>query len=629
MASVGFTIGTGSSSIAPGATVTGPLPAGYAAADLARTGVVRYAGSSWPIAITFGTGTFSFPWPASFAVAAGSTLTIGIDLVKRGALDAPGDNVAALTYRNGLPDTVARPLDEVLRQSLSVKDFGAVGDNGTNDTAAATAAVAAALAASATLVWPAGTYVTTASIPNFHSVRHVGPGAVKRGTILFYVEAGRSQSNNLYVSATGSDTNDGLSTAQPRRTIQGAVNAFLAFRPLRNTATIWLAAGTYNENVLIPDYQVQADGYLTIRGPTTATVRTTPTAIIDGTSLSVNCAINGGVGNKVNFRDLLFTNWTGGADCVQIGVGTLGYMRNCQSLDGTARALGVADRCAVLVVQGGGKIGGIMGFDCYSGSTMTIGNLATSTADGTFIRNTTQCAFYLKSHSHVLSAYGDYTDNAVVVWGYHNSRYGVRGDNFKRNTLVFKMMGSYISEEFSPAPQYNYGTADANTTVYSYDQYSAEDIFHAGGKGGLDVAHQQTSTTITGTVAATLARSLKTLPAYNFLGTGRYIEVECVLGGTGSAGTKTVQLKLGSTVIGTYTLASGSVYGKFRCMIWARTATNVAVINEVSGSLTLVTPLRTAPIVDLTTDANIEVWFTVPGAADTAVLYEARCVLWG
>lgn len=525
---------------------------------------------------------------------------------------------------------VGRWVADKLAERVSVMDFGAVGDGVTSDQAAVAAAVAHCYSAGDWLYWPDGTYLTTASIPNFHDVKHVGPGAVKRGSGLFYVDPDRQKHNQLYVATTGDDANDGLSSSQPRRTIQGAVNAIVKFRPVHNRVTINVAAGTYNESVLLPDYQIQSDSFFTVKGPATASVVTPGTFLLDGTGISANSAFDGGRGNKFKIENILYTNWNTSAntDCTITGVGSYSWLVNNQSLDGTARSLALIDRGGVCLVEGGGKDGGQMGFDCYSGSTLTVGYRATEWATSTFVRNTTQCAFYAKSHVHIVSNYGNYTDNVMVVWGYHNSRYDTKGDYFARNTRVFRLQGSYVSENIIPASEYNYGTADANTIVWELDQYSAMDLYHAGGRGGLDVAHQRQSTTINGTASATLARELKTVNAHSLTTTGRYIEVECVVAGAGATGTKTVQLRLGATVIGTYTIAAGSVTGKFRALIWANNSTSVVVTHEVTG-LTLVSAVRASPAVDMTVDQSLAVWLTVPGAGDTATLHEARCVLWG
>ena len=516
-----------------------------------------------------------------------------------------------------------------LRDFLSVGDYSPATDGVTSSQAAVASAVAQAFSEGKDLYWPDYDFVSTDSIPNFWSVRHQGPGRIKRGSTTYKISPARADVNQLWVSTAGSDANDGLTSSQPRRTIQAAIDGLFLWGARSDAPKINVAAGTYNEALTIPDYQAQGSGFLTISGASTATVVTTPTTIIDGTSLSPNGTVDGGRGNKVKLEYLLFTNIGSGVDCTITGVGSYSWLYNCQSTDGTARSLGLVDRGGVCLVQGGGKVGGLIGFDCYSGSTLTTGYGATSTADGTFIRSTTQAGFYLKSHVHCVSNYGDYTDNALGVLGYHNARFDTKGDDWKRNTRVYRLQGSYVSENISPASNYNYGTADANTIVFELDQYSALDLYHAGGRSGLDVAHSRATTTLTGTVAATKARALTTVSAYMLTTVGKYIEVECVITGTGAAGTKTVTLQLGATVIGTYTLATGTVTGILRAKIWANNTTSVVVINEVAGSLTLVSAMRAAPAVTMTAGQELAVFIAVPGAADTASMQESRCVLWG
>lgn len=68
---------------------------------------------------------------------------------------------------------VARTVQSKLRDTVSVKDFGAVGDGVTDDTAAIVAAVAAA---NGTVLFPAGTYRVTSTITITKSLQIVGEG---------------------------------------------------------------------------------------------------------------------------------------------------------------------------------------------------------------------------------------------------------------------------------------------------------------------------------------------------------------------------------------------------------------------------------------------------------------------
>jgi hypothetical protein len=76
-------------------------------------------------------------------------------------------------YVNSGTGATERTVQDRLRESVSVKDFGAVGDGTADDTAA----IAAAWTASKSLIFPAGTYKAT-SLPNFASngarVRGIG-----------------------------------------------------------------------------------------------------------------------------------------------------------------------------------------------------------------------------------------------------------------------------------------------------------------------------------------------------------------------------------------------------------------------------------------------------------------------
>lgn len=167
-------------------------------------------------------------------------------------------------------------------------DYGAIGDGAASDQSAIVTAIASALANGYDLYWPAGTYVSNATIPDFHSVKHKGPGVIQRGSDLFYIEQfSSSHANDFYVSSTGVDTNDGLSSAEPFLTVQHACDVCVAWKPLRYGWTVWLAAGTYAEAVSLPSYVSFNDAYLTIRGPAPSTAGTASGATTDATGYAI------------------------------------------------------------------------------------------------------------------------------------------------------------------------------------------------------------------------------------------------------------------------------------------------------------------------------------------------------
>jgi hypothetical protein len=152
----------------------------------------------------------------------------------------------------------------------TVKGYSAVGDGITSDQDAVVAAVAACYASGADLYWPEGTYLTTATIPHLHDVRHRGPGVIKRGSDLFYPDIKGTQTNKIYVATTGSASNDGLSSSQPISSLNYAnVNVLEKYGPyLEGTWQVYVAAGTYTDRTI---FYVQSRNQIEVIGPTVTT----------------------------------------------------------------------------------------------------------------------------------------------------------------------------------------------------------------------------------------------------------------------------------------------------------------------------------------------------------------------
>jgi hypothetical protein len=94
-----------------------------------------------------------------------------------------------------------RTVQSKLRDTVSVKDFGATGDGSTDDYTAITAAIAA-VSTGGTLIFPAGTYVHSLPLVFKNFVNYRGAGAV--GTVLKYTGSGSDaiQVNNPINSST-------------------------------------------------------------------------------------------------------------------------------------------------------------------------------------------------------------------------------------------------------------------------------------------------------------------------------------------------------------------------------------------------------------------------------------------
>lgn len=106
----------------------------------------------------------------------------GQKLTGLGAGTTNGDSVrfeqlSAIPYLPAGTGAVATTVQAKLRDFVSVKDFGAVGDGAANDTTALSNAIAAAVLTNQTLYFPAGTYLVTSSLAvNAVGVKWTGDG---------------------------------------------------------------------------------------------------------------------------------------------------------------------------------------------------------------------------------------------------------------------------------------------------------------------------------------------------------------------------------------------------------------------------------------------------------------------
>ena len=80
---------------------------------------------------------------------------------------------------------VTRTVADKLAEWRSVKDFGAVGDGTTDDTAAINTAIDAALAGDGTLYFPAGTYAMSSRINTANNSAQIGPKTLTKNLFMF------------------------------------------------------------------------------------------------------------------------------------------------------------------------------------------------------------------------------------------------------------------------------------------------------------------------------------------------------------------------------------------------------------------------------------------------------------
>ena len=306
------------------------------------------------------------------------------------------------TTLNDIPYTpagtgaVTTTVQAKLRETVSVKDFGAVGDGVANDTIAVQAAVTHCFTNGDQLCWPDGTYLTTASIANFHSISHLGAGVVSRANNLFQITPKNLEQNSIYVATTGADSNDGLSASQPFQTIQAAFNAvgnnwISAMREGR--WRIVLAAGTY-ARATFPTAPTTANR-LRVIGPDVSLG--VPTAIINGNAESSVSGLRFGAITGVEVRDIKLINFPGTLGCGILADGAVDLYTYNVHVDG-------AGWCGINL-NAGGQIRtqyGIVencryGVRTYSNPTVTIGYNSTITP--MIIRNCTETGVYCQNGS--------------------------------------------------------------------------------------------------------------------------------------------------------------------------------------------------------------------------------------
>ena len=282
---------------------------------------------------------------------------------------------------------VARIIQTKLRDVVSVTDFGAVGDGTTSDQTAIAAAIAACYSSGDWLYWPDGTYLTTATVPNFHDVKHYGPGVVTRGGDSFYIAPASSTTMKLYVATTGSDSNDGLTPSQPLLTTQAAFDRLKNYGSvLEGNWTIEVAAGTYTAETYV--FGLRSRNAITLKGPSVGGHPNVPTAFIDGTtpgSRGIGLYFQGYM--NVIVQDIKVQNWPAGTGLgIIFDYHCIGYCQNVHTEN--CGYIGIqASINSRVAISGGIHDGANYNITAYGLSEVTIGYGGSAGANRPIIRN--------------------------------------------------------------------------------------------------------------------------------------------------------------------------------------------------------------------------------------------------
>lgn len=405
--------------------------------------------------------------------------------------------------------------------------FGALpADGAANVTTNVAAAVAYCKLSGEFLYWPVGTYLTTASILDFHSVKHVGPGIVKRGSGLFYVQPSGSQSNTIYVATTGSSSNDGLSSSQPLATFQQAFDALKLYGPmLGGFWNIVAAAGTYTINAGQQTHSTPSLNRVTIRGPA-AGHPNVPTCIVDGTggAAYAHGLSMSGLGVRVTVRDIKFQNFTN----TNTRIGLVGENESDLYTDNVHA--NSCDWCGIYAFNTvRARISGGILNACRSGfvancTEATIGYGASSTSDGTVISNCTESGVYWSRGAQGHTDYCKFEDNAIGFLVAENSRCDTVGNNFKRNTVAVRARTGGVFGEGGAPNEFNNGTADANTTNIEYKAFAGDTGELVTAESWVRVAYDRVTRSASGTTPTTLTTPY-TIKAYRLKGVGKQCRV--------------------------------------------------------------------------------------------------------
>lgn len=442
----------------------------------------------------------------------------------------------------------------------SVKDYGAVGDGTTSDQTA----LVAALAAGENLFWPDGTYVSTANIPGFHSVKHFGPGVVKRGSDLFYPEIKVEQSNTFYTSATGLTTNDGLSASYPCA-FQKALDNLANYGPVLDGQ--WYvsgAAGTYG-TVIYP-LGLQSKIPVTIKGPARG-YPNVPTMIVDGGGGGTACfqALRD---NSLYLIDIKFQNSTASGfamikgflatENIHTDYCTLGLdLQTVKSFVGsgifsvrTSNDIGIKElfNCSRAI----GFTYNIVTGKFPNCTGITFQNLSGSSYTGKGILSQENCTGHVEMST--------FTDLFRGIEINSSSRVHYQNCNFKRCSVgiqaaegcnVFKSTGN----------TYNMGTADACLTGLFLESGAVDTTLYSNSLSSY-VTDQTTTPTLATLTGSTAETAFNTYTGYldgvSFATRGKLVaRIHGTL--TGTAGTKSLRLRIG-TALGTASLIDGATF---------------------------------------------------------------------
>lgn len=362
-----------------------------------------------------------------------------------------------------------RTVAQKLADMPSLEDYGSSAVDGVTDNQDRWAAAAAANQGGC--VWvPANTYVSSASITGFHNVDWLGPGLLKRGSQTFSIDQFGSVMNTLFVSTTGSSTNDGLSSAQAMLSVNAAVGIW-GLKYAAKAKGPWkvkIAAGQYNESVVAQGFQSNKEIFL--EGEYDA-VNEIPLTVLDGASGATNSGIIFTTYGWVNCKWILCRNF-GAVGAGGFNIGNYGRMTidTCHSYNNNlvgfsaaqAADLRIVGKCKILLAA---NSTGITYYRQCTGSWSDASGLIEIDGQG----NAATTGILCRDNSYVVagSKFTIKNTTAQAVWLRRHSYLEVRDYEITNNNIGFD-----LRDESLLAPNGGTQLLSGNTQDYSYRNFS-------------------------------------------------------------------------------------------------------------------------------------------------------------
>lgn len=311
-----------------------------------------------------------------------------------------------------------------------------------------------------TLYWESGTYLSTASIPNLHKVKHEGDGIIKRGANLFYVNPKQNQTNTLYVVPVGGVAgNDGLSNTESPATLSEAFNLLPNYGPVLGGSWVFqLYAGTY-KHAYFPSGLKSANP-ITVNGVNVGGHPIVPQTIISDGTNQAGSGIYCDHGTRVILNNLKATGYSQTGNGFAVAYGSEMTCNNCHT-DGNYYGMQALHH-ATLIAPDGIQQNNTYGIYSIQLSNHYIGiQNSTDVSKGIIIQNNTY-GFSAKEFSTGHVNFCTITGNGDGIYLYRLASVNGDGIVFSNNTRDVRQV---TGGNFSPTSATVFGSTSGTSLV--------------------------------------------------------------------------------------------------------------------------------------------------------------------